>query len=351
MTGDPCQTIAEIKERLGSRLAVLAHHYQRDEIVRHADITGDSLELSREIAGLEAEHVVFCGVRFMAETAAVLARPGQKIHLPAPEAGCPMSEMAQAGLLAQVIERLNAAGRKVVPLAYVNTQAAVKAICGRFDGSVYTSANASTMLKWALEQGDAVLFVPDRNLAVNTADRLGLAESERHMLSLKVENFQKDLAESGEPDVSAASKAPLIVWPGYCSVHQLFNLAHVDAARKQDPEIKIVVHPECAPEVVRASDAAGSTSFIIKYCAEAQEGAHIAVGTEIHLVDRLTERYKGAKDVRPLFASDCPDMAATDEALLARVLTSLDAAQTVTVPEEQAAPARKALERMLAACA
>jgi quinolinate synthase len=351
MTKNPSHIIQEIKSRLGSRLAILAHHYQRDEVVAHADIVGDSLELSRNIATLDAEHIVFCGVSFMAETAAILAKPGQKIHLPAAEAGCPMSEMAQAGLLAQVLEQLNAGGRKVVPLAYVNTQAAVKAVCGRFGGSVCTSANAQTMLKWALDQGDAVLFAPDRNLAHNTADKIAMPDSQRHTLSLQVEQAQANLAESGSFDMDAAESARLIIWPGYCSVHECFTLAHVQNARSQTPEAKIVVHPECKPEVVRAADAAGSTSLIIKYCAEAPEGATIVVGTEIHLVRRLAERYKGVKNIRPLFDSSCRDMTLTDENRLAANLQNLEQAEAVTVDEQTAAPARDALDRMLKACA
>jgi quinolinate synthase len=343
--------ITEIKNSLGPRLTVLAHHYQRDEIVAHADIVGDSLELSRKIPELAAEYIVFCGVSFMAETAAVLARPGQKVHLPAIEAGCPMSEMAQADLLAQVLARLNASGRKVVPLAYVNTQAAVKAVCGRFDGSVCTSANAATMLEWALDRGDAVLFAPDRNLAVNTADDIGLPVSERLALDIGVERFEKNISESGEPDVEAAENARLIVWPGYCSVHECFDVAQVEQVRREDPNVRVVVHPECRPEVVRASDARGSTSFIIDYCREAPDGANIAVGTEIHLVQRLSERYKGVKNVRPLLESSCADMAVTDEALLAATLADISDAEPITVPEETAEPARKALKRMLEACA
>lgn len=351
MTQNPTETIQAIKDKLGPGLAILAHHYQRDEIVGHADIVGDSLELSRHIAALDAEHIVFCGVSFMAETAAILAKPDQKIHLPAREAGCPMSEMAQAGLLAQVLERCNASGRRVIPLAYVNTQAAVKAVCGRFGGSVCTSANAKTMLKWAFSQGDAVLFAPDRNLATNTADTLGVPETERHTLSLKVSEIAKNLAESGEPDIQAADAARLIIWPGYCSVHECFTLEHVEQIRRNAQNIRIVVHPECRPEVVRAADAAGSTSFIIKYCSEAPDGARIAVGTEINLVRRLAEKYKGAKDIRPLFESSCKDMTLTDEHRLAENLINIEQAEAVTVPEETAEPARLALERMLQACA
>lgn len=351
MTRNSSDIIEKAKNDLGSNLAILAHHYQQDEIVRHADFTGDSLELSRKIADLDAEHIVFCGVSFMAETAAILARPGQKVYLPAPEAGCPMSEMAQAGLLAQVLARLNASGRKIVPLAYVNTQAAVKAVCGRFNGSVCTSANAETMLKWALDQGDGVLFAPDKNLAMNTADQLGMPESDRLQLEIAVEQSQKTLAESGEQGLDAVGDARLIIWPGYCSVHDCLDVGHVEQARRESPEAKVIVHPECRPEVVRASDAAGSTSSIIKYCQNAPKGSTIVVGTEIHLVARLRERYKGVKDVRPLMESSCADMAATDEALLASVLTNLEHAEPTTVPEETAAPARIALERMLKACA
>mgnify|MGYP006285980263 CR=1 FL=1 len=351
MTDNSHRIIEQAKSDYGSNLVILAHHYQQDEVVRHADVIGDSLELSRKIADLEAEHIVFCGVSFMAETAAILARPGQKVYLPAPEAGCPMSEMAQGGLLAQVLARLNATGRRIIPLAYVNTQAAVKAVCGRFGGSVCTSANAGTMLDWALKQGDGVLFAPDRNLAHNTADLLGIPESERVTLGISVENFEKSLSESGEPDAEKTADAKLIVWPGYCSVHECFDTGHLEHARKESPDAKVIVHPECRPDVVRASDASGSTSSIIRYCRDAAEGSTIYIGTEIHLVKRLADQYNGVKTIRPLMESSCADMAATDAALLASVLSNLDAAEPETVPEETAAPARTALERMLAACA
>jgi quinolinate synthase len=170
--------VSAIRARLGRRLCILAHHYQADEVVRHADILGDSLELARRIDGLDAEHIVFCGVHFMAETAAILARPEQKVHIPDINASCVMAEMAPAPLVETVIKALNQGGRRIIPLTYVNSSAAVKAVCGRFGGSVCTSANAAIMLRWALDQGDGVLFLPDANLGMNTARLLGLKDLE-----------------------------------------------------------------------------------------------------------------------------------------------------------------------------
>jgi quinolinate synthase len=349
MQNNPSSTIGKIKQSLGARLAILAHHYQQDEVVRHADIVGDSLELARRIRGLDAEYIVFCGVFFMAETAAVLAAPGQKVILPASEAGCPMSEMAQASLFEETLAELDRLDAPAVPLAYVNTQAAVKAVCGRRGGAVCTSANAPKMLNWALERGERVLFAPDMNLALNTADRLNMPESDRLLLGLAVEAGQKSLHEAGSMGLSAAADRKLLVWPGYCSVHQCMTPEDVLMARLDDPETKVVVHPECSPEVVALADAVGSTSFIIDYCDKAPTGSRIAVGTEIHLVRRLEKTHRETKMVFPLKESGCMDMAATDEELLASVLSRIEEAPVVRVSDETTEPAAEAVDRMLEA--
>lgn len=335
--------ISEIRHTRGNDLAILAHHYQRDEVVEHADILGDSLELSRKIAHLSAKDIVFCGVFFMAETAAMLAAPGQRIHIPVRDAACVMSEMAPADLVETVLARLEQAGRSVLPLTYVNSSAAVKAACGRRGGTVCTSANAGKMLKWALDQGRGVLFLPDKMLGQNTCRALGIAPERLHFL---------DIRSGGDRlDLDAAAKAEVLLWPGQCVIHSRFTPKAIAAVRAATPEAKVVVHPECNPATVAAADAAGSTSFIIKYVAEAPPGADIVIGTEIHLVRRLALAHQGLKTIRPLRVSECSNMAKGTEANLLAALERLDTAAPVTVPESVREPARAAVERMLAVSA
>ncbi len=334
--------IKAVRHRLGPELTILAHHYQRDEVVRHADFVGDSLELSRRVPGLSARFVVFCGVHFMAETSAMLCREGQQTHLPVAGASCVMAEAAPTEAVEGVLQALAREGRRVIPLAYVNTKAGVKALCGKYGGSVCTSANAKAMLKWAFDQGDAVLFLPDRNLAMNTADALGIPASRRLVLDVR--------GQGGRIDTARAAGADLLVWPATCPIHQRFRTraANIQAARAAHPGCRIVVHPECPPSVVQAVDAAGSTSFIITYVAEAPAGSVIYVGTELMLVNRLAERHRGEKTVLPLAESLCSNMQKTTEAALAQTLETLDTREPVRVAPDVAADARLALQRMLA---
>lgn len=343
MTAETAKSIDAIRRERGSDLAILAHHYQTDDVVAHADILGDSLELSRKIAALSAKDIVFCGVYFMAETAAMLAAPGQRIHIPAPDAACVMSEMAPAALVETVLTRLREAGRDVLPLTYVNSSAAVKAVVGACGGAVCTSANAPKMLRWALDHGRGVLFLPDKMLGQNTCNALGVPESARHILDVRGGGSQIDLA--------AAAKAEVLLWPGQCVIHARFKARDIAAIRVQTPEARIVVHPECSPETVSAADAAGSTSFIIKYVAEAPVGSEIVIGTEINLVKRLAKQYQGQKTIRPLALSACSNMAKGTEANLLTTLENLDAAEPVRVDEAVRAPAALAVTRMLEASA
>ncbi len=336
------ERIEALRERMGARLAILGHHYQADDVIRHADAAGDSLELARKLPGPPAEHIVFCGVFFMAESAAILAQPGQKVHIPDQTASCVMADTAPDVLVEAVLNRLLSTGRRITPLAYVNSSAAVKAVCGRFGGSVCTSANASTMLRWALDQGDGALFLPDKNLARNTADKLGIPESDRAVLDIR--------AGGAHLDPRASASVRLFTWPGVCSVHHRFKLEHVERVRREDPEAKIVVHPECYPEVVRAADGDGSTSYLIKVCEEAPEGASVCVGTELNLVQRLAARHAPTRRVFPLHPSCCANMAKITEERLADALENLDTAEPTVVAKELAEPARIALQRMLDAC-
>lgn len=331
--------IAAIRQARGDSLAILVHHYQRDEVVRHADILGDSLELSRRVPGLTAKDIVFCGVHFMAETAAMLAGPGQRVHLPTPDADCVMADMAPGPLVEAVLDRLEAAGRAVLPLAYVNSSAAVKAACGRRGGAICTSANAATMLKWAMDQGRGVLFLPDKMLGQNTSRRLGLAPDAMHILNVRDGGNQMDL--------EAVRRAEILFWPGQCAIHSHFRPRHIEAVRRETPEAKVVVHPECSPETVALADAAGSTSFIIKYVAEAPPGSDIVIGTEIHLVERLAAQNVGLKTIRPLRVSACSNMAKGTAGTLLAALENLETDVPVTVPDAVREPATLAVQRML----
>ena len=344
------ERIEERRKELGPALTVVGHHYQAEEVIRHVDIRGDSLELARRTADVDSEYIMFCGVYFMAESAALLAREGQQVHLPEPSSECSMALMSPPAAVEGVMSALTARGRKVVPLTYVNSTLAVKAVVGSFGGSVCTSANARTMLEWALQEGDAVLFLPDRNLGMNTADLIGLPEAEWH---------QVDIRRKGEAlDPAKADKARLLLWPGFCSIHTHFTVAQVEAARKAHPGAKVIVHPECTPEVVRACDAAGSTSFIIRYAAELPDGETLVIGTEINLVRRLAAQHKGRVTILPLTESSCPHMAQTTEESLAAALDALALSREtgepspfqVRVPRDLKAPAKAALERMLTVC-
>lgn len=334
------QHITEVRKQYGSKLAILAHHYQADNVVLHADILGDSLELARRIDGLDAEHIVFCGVHFMAETAAILARNGQKVHIPDTNASCVMADMVPALLAEAVLDRLQAEGAKIIPLTYVNSSAAVKAVCGRHGGSVCTSANAKTMLSWAMAQGDGVLFMPDANLGRNTAKALGIYAEQSLYLNV---------SKGGSLIAPADRNIKLYLWPGLCAIHHKFKPAHIQAARTTHPDSLVLVHPECAPELVALADGAGSTSYLIKEVAAAKSGSTIYVGTEWNLVNRLSAQYPDKKII-PLYPTTCSNMAKVTEANLLSQLETLEQAAPVTVDSHIAEPARHALERMLDAC-
>jgi len=337
--------IVRLKHELGENVCILGHHYIAQNVIDHCDLKGDSLELARRVEDIRAPYIVFCGVYFMAESAALLARPGQKVYIAVEEADCVMSRMAPASLLDKVLARLRAPGRSVVPLAYVNTSLSVKAVVGRCGGAACTSANAKTMLRWALDQGGQVLFLPDRQLARNTAKLLGLAETEWYALDIRGQGANLDLA--------AARKARLLLWPGCCAIHARFRPEHVAAARRAHPGSRIAVHPECRPEAVDAADAAGSTSFLIEYVAKSPAGSTLVIGTENSLVERLAREQAGRRTVLPLARSLCSHMGLTTEQRLLDCLRGIQAgtARALAVPPAEAAPARDALQRMLQVCA
>lgn len=337
--------IDALRAELGDDLVIMGHHYQGDDVVAHVDSVGDSLELARMVADIKAGHIVFCGVHFMAESARLLAGADQAVYLPAPDARCVMSDTTPAPLLEAVIRNLGAIGRRIVPLAYVNTSLAVKAVVGRHGGAVCTSANARAMLEWALSQGDGVLFLPDRNLGNNTADQLGLSQGERHVLNIR--------QGGGQVDRDAARNAALLLWPGCCAVHAVFKPHMADEVRRLHSGARVLVHPECAPDMVRAADAAGSTSFLIRQAEEAATGSTLAIGTEINLVRRLAARHAGRVRILPLAVSACSNMGkVTADRLLATLRSIQDGtARPVEVDPSLTAPARDALTRMLQHCA
>jgi quinolinate synthase len=333
--------IIQLKKELGESVSILGHHYMAQDVIDHCDLQGDSLELARRVAEIRAPHIVFCGVCFMAESAALLARPGQQVYIVVEEADCVMSRMAPAPLLNTVLTRLCETGRRVVPLAYVNTALSVKAVVGRFGGAACTSANVHAMLRWALNQGEQVLFLPDKQLGHNAANSLGLAATERHVLDIR--------SHGAHIDLTAAQTAKLLLWPGCCAIHARFRPDLVEAARRAYPGCRVAVHPECRPETVDASDAAGSTSFLIQYAATSPAGSTLVVGTEFSLVERLAREQAGRCTVLPLMRSVCSNMALTTQQRLLDCLLGVLAgtAHALAVPPEEAAPARDSLQRML----
>ncbi|MEA2843879.1 MAG: quinolinate synthase [Actinomycetota bacterium] len=338
--------IGDAKAALGDRLLILGHHYQRDEVMRWADARGDSYGLSRLAADSAAEYIVFCGVHFMAESADILTGDHQSVILPDLNAGCSMADMADIDSVEEAWEELAAVTdiERIVPITYMNSSAALKAFVGRKGGAVCTSSNAKAVVSWALERADKLLFFPDQHLGRNTAFQLGYAAAD-----MRVWDPKKDLGGLQEADVKEAA---FLLWKGHCSVHQRFKVAHVDDFRLRYPDGIVIVHPECSHEVVDVADQVGSTDFIIRAVDAAPAGSVIAVGTEIHLVQRLAAEHPDLTVVSldPLVCP-CSTMFRVDAAHLAWVLENLVEATVVnqiTVDPETARWAKVALERMLA---
>ncbi|MCK6456502.1 MAG: quinolinate synthase NadA [Phycisphaerae bacterium] len=346
--------IAERKRQLGKRLVILGHHYQQDEVIAFADFTGDSLKLSQLAAAQkDAEFVVFCGVHFMAESADILTDERVVVVLPDLAAGCSMADMAAIEQLEDAWSQIADVVREpVVPITYVNSSAAVKAFCGGHDGACCTSSNARTVLEWALNgrtpdaPGDRrkVMFLPDQHLGRNTANALGWP-----LDSMVVWDPREELGGLTPEQICAAT---FILWKGHCSVHQLFTAKQADAIRAASPGTKILVHPECDWSVVQKADLVGSTEFIIKTLEAAPAGSKWAVGTEVHLVNRLANRFRGEKDIRLLSSIQClcTTMYRIDLKHLCWVLDNLVEGRVVNqirVDPETRRLARIALDRML----
>jgi quinolinate synthase len=347
--------IRAAKTALGGRAVVLGHFYQRDEVVQHADFVGDSFQLANAAQTVpEAEAIVFCGVHFMAETADILARPGQSVILPNLAAGCSMADMADIDSVEECWEQLTAIygtepdadGRvPVIPVTYMNSSAALKGFCGRNGGIVCTSSNAATVLEWAFERGQRVLFFPDQHLGRNTAKAMGVP-----LELMPMWNPNKPLGGNTHEEVADAR---VILWHGFCSVHKRFTVAQVEKARAEHPGVRVIVHPECPMAVVDAADESGSTDYIRKAVAAATEPTTFAIGTEVNMVNRLAAQFPQHE----IFCLDpvicpCSTMYRIHPGYLAWVLEALvrgEVVNRIVVPEDVAAPARVALERMLAA--
>ncbi len=346
--------IGAAKDTLGRRLFILGHHYQRDEVMVWADARGDSFGLSRLAAERQdAEFVVFCGVHFMAESADILTGPHQQVILPDLNAGCSMADMADLDAVEEAWEALAEVTdvERIIPITYMNSSAALKAFVGRHGGAVCTSSNAGAVLSWALTaqggaepRGDKVLFFPDQHLGRNTGFQLGYADGD-----MRVWNPRQDRGGLEEADIKEAT---LLLWKGHCSVHQRFRPAHVAAFRAEYPDGIVLIHPECAHDVVEMADEVGSTDAIIRAVDSAPAGAVIGVGTEIHLIKRLDDENpdKTVVSLDPLVCP-CSTMFRIDAPHLAWVLQNLvegNVVNRITVDDDTAADARVALERMLA---
>jgi len=336
--------IAEAKARLGRDVVILGHHYQRDEVVKFADFRGDSFKLAQQAAATDAKYIVFCGVHFMAESADILRQPHQQVILPDLNAGCSMADMADIGQVETCWQEMESAGDlKVIPITYMNSTAAIKAFTGRHGGVVCTSSNAAAVLRWAFERGERVLFMPDEHLGRNTAFKMGIPLDEMVVW----DPYQR----LGGLTPDALRRAKMILWKGYCSVHQRFLPEHVDRVRREHPGIRVIVHPECRFEVMQKADLIGSTEQIKKIVTASEPGTQWAVGTEIHLVNRLSKELPG----RLVISLDpnvcvCTTMFRIAPQHLLWALDNLCEGRVVNrirVDEETQSGARLALERML----
>ncbi|MGA4799303.1 quinolinate synthase NadA [Streptomyces lavendulocolor] len=338
------------KEKLGNKVFVLGHHYQRDEVIQFADVTGDSFKLAKDAAARpEAEYIVFCGVHFMAESADILTTDDQKVVLPDLAAGCSMADMATAEQVAECWDVLTEAGiaEVTVPVSYMNSSADIKAFTGKHGGTICTSSNAKRALDWAFEQGEKVLFLPDQHLGRNTAVRdMGMSLDDCVLYNPHKPN--------GGLTAEELRGAKMILWRGHCSVHGRFSLDSVNDVRERIPGVNVLVHPECKHEVVAAADYVGSTEYIIKTLEAAPAGSKWAIGTELNLVQRLANRF--ASEGKEIVFLDrtvcfCSTMNRIDLPHLVWALESLaegNLVNRIQVDRETESFAKLALERMLA---
>jgi quinolinate synthase len=338
------ERIEAARDELGDDVVVLGHNYQRREIVEHADFVGDSYQLSTEAANADADYVIFGGVTFMAESADIITDDDQSVILPSMEASCPMAGMAEALQVDAAWADITAAApdETIIPITYMNSYADLKAFCAEHGGLVCTSSNAHRAFEWAFERGDKVLFLPDKHLGENTAHRLDMADA----------TVEWDPWAAGGKDAEEVADADIVLWDGYCQVHERFTTDHVDAIRAEHPDANVVVHPECRRDVVEAADVVGSTATITRTIEDAGPGETWAIGTEIHLTNHL-QRWHPEVEVVPLCGDACMDcnaMRQIDPNYLTWVLEELVEGRERNViavaPEEQEL-AQVALDRML----
>lgn len=342
--------ISRRKQELADNLLILCHHYQQQDLFQFADLTGDSLKLAKEAAAIsDREFIVFCGVHFMAESADILAGPGQKVLLPHLHAGCPMADMATVGAVSQAYKELLTVGimaneKDMVPVTYVNSSAAIKAFVGEREGSVCTSSNGENVLQWALNKGEKVFFFPDEHLGRNSAAALGVPD-EQVLLWRRGELL-------GGNTVQELKQARILLWDGYCEVHMRFLPDHVRQWRLKEPEIKIIAHPECPRDVVSIADLYGSTETIISAVKDSASGSKWAIATEVNLVERL-KRDHPDKEIHLLAPSSCQctTMDCNQPVNLLWLLDNLargEVKNRIVVDPETAKLAVKSLEQMLA---
>jgi quinolinate synthase len=343
--------IAAAKRTLGASTVILGHHYQRDEVIRFADFRGDSYKLAQEAVRTPAQYIVFCGVHFMAESADVLAHDGQRVILPDLNAGCSMADMAEIGQVESCWDQLvelgitNQQGRGITPITYMNSTAAIKAFCGERGGVVCTSSNATGAFQWAFERNEKMLFLPDQHLGRNTA----------HMMGIPLDQcvVWDPYMIMGGTTPERLRKARVILWKGHCSVHQRFLPEHVDKVRARYPGIQVIVHPECRLEVCQKADAIGSTERLLKIIQDAPAGTQFAVGTEIHLVNRMGKEF--ARQNKKVITLDdsgclCTTMFRISPQHLCWALENLvegNVVNRIQVPDDVKYWARVALDRML----
>lgn len=350
LSDEACEArIAAAKEKLGDDLVILGHHYQRNEVFRHADFSGDSLKLSRNAASSDAKYIVFCGVHFMAEVADILSRPDQVAILPDMAAGCSMADMANRVNVDRAWEEMKQVfdpDELVTPITYINSAADLKSFCGKHGGIVCTSTNAPHVLDWAFSEREKVLFFPDQHLGRNTGYKMGIPLDE-----MVVWDFDKPM---GGLTPEELRKAKMILWKGFCSVHQMFQPVQIDNFLEKYPETKVISHPECSFEVCQKSDYVGSTEYIVRTIADSEPGTRWLVGTELNLVNRLNEQFqpegKSVHFMSPTVCM-CSTMFRTDPQHLLWVLENLvegNVVNQVDVDEVTAEQAKLALDKMLA---
>lgn len=338
------------KRALGDDMVLLAHNYQRDDVVRYADAMGDSFQLSLHAKRTKAKHIVFAGVTFMAETADLVTDGERNVIMPSMEASCPMAGMSEMVQVSRAWNRLAewTDVSRVVPVTYMNSYADLKAFTGENGGLICTSSNSIAAYKWAFERGDKILFTPDKHLGDNTAKFLGIPDDE-----IVTWNPWDPKNTGGGLTREDIERAKVILWQGFCQVHERFKLDHVREMREADPDVKIIVHPECRREVVEAADAWGSTAKIEKWVAEQPAGSTIAIGTEVHMVKRLAAQHPD-KTIHQLcgpLCLDCNAMRQIDPRYLLWTLEELLAGNVVNrivIDEADRAPGKLAIERMLA---